>query len=74
MWAINNKTGVKFDMTEEYYNQFYFDNPDMEKLATKDPIKPKTTMKELKQIAKESGVTGSDRMNREELEAILKED
>lgn len=75
MWAVNNKTGVKYDMTEDYYNKYFFDNPDMEKLAGKPEIieKPKT-LKQLKISAKKVGITGSDRMNKDELEALLEEE
>lgn len=80
MWAVNNKTGVKFEMTENYYNRFFVNNPNIEKLAEKivaEPKKeieaPQKTIKKLKMEAKAIGVKGSDRMSREELQTIVGE-
>jgi len=80
MWAVNKKTGVRHEMTEDYYDKYYHKNPDMEKLAGEPiPEKPvkksvKKTLKTLKIEAKEMGITGSDRMNKEEIEALLEEE
>ena len=81
MWCINRETGVKFDMTEEYYDKYFLNNPAMEKYAgkvervtPKEIESPRLTLKELKKNAKEIGITGSDRMNKEELEQLLKEE
>jgi len=74
MWAINKKTNVKYNFTDEYYEKYFINDPDIEKLAGKIEEPKKLTLKQLKLEAKKAGITGSDRMNKEEIESLLIED